>query len=69
MSKLMSRLEKLAYFEKKHTEMQNLQASLQRECESLDKEFQTWLKDDLKIEGPHHLSGVMKKVLESSYEG
>lgn len=68
MSKLMNRLEKLDYFTTKQREFKTRLSALQIEMQATDKEFDDFLKAELQIEGQVHLSDVLKKVLETSYE-
>lgn len=68
MSKLMTRLEKLNYFTSKNDEFRKRAEALQAEMQNADKEFNAWLETDLGVKGQLHLSDVIKKALETSYE-
>jgi hypothetical protein len=67
-NKLMTRLEKLTEFQTRGANIAMRVKTLQTEGQSLDMEFNNWLKTELGLDGQHHVSEILKVALETSVE-
>ena len=62
----LTQLEKLDYFSKAHAKMQADHKALQERAQALDKEWDEFVTNDLKVKGsgPVHLADLIKAALE-----
>ena len=68
MSKVMERMEKLKSFKDRGDNLKARIAGYQADAENLDKELSDWMQSELGLSGQTHISEILIKTLESSFE-